>query len=77
MQQSFMDYAHRDLGSRDFVDLNTAMQNLRFVSITDFSGILCKVGTRQKRKINTFSFCVFLLLVLYLLFLPHATRLQK
>ena len=34
---------------------STAIQNLHFVSITDFSGFLC-MGTRQKRKISTFSF---------------------
>ena len=35
----------------------TAIQNLHFASITDFSEFLRKVGTRQKRKIGTFSLC--------------------
>ena len=39
---------------------STAIQNLHFVSITDFSEFLCKVGTRQKRKIGTFSLCFLL-----------------
>ena len=76
MEQSFKDHAHRDLGSRDFVD-GTAIQNSHFVSIIDFSGFLCKVGTRQKRKISTFSFCVSSCLCCNFKFLPHATRLQK
>ena len=36
------------------------MRNLQFVSIADFSGFLCKVSTRQKRRWHIF--CVFLLL---------------
>ena len=59
---------------RDFVDLLyiEVIQNLPFVSIADFSEFLCKVGTRQKRKIGTVlvftfvGFCNFA-------FLPHAS----
>ena len=52
------------LAVRDFVDLLNieVIQNLQFVSLADFFGFLCKVGTRQKRKIDN-SFCVFLLLI--------------
>ena len=65
------------VGSRDFVDLRSATQNLDFVSLTDFSGFLCKVGTRQKRKIGTIFFCVFLLLVVVVSsssHIPHAYK---
>ena len=62
------------LAVRDFVDLwyIKVIQNLQFVSIADFSEFLCKVGTRQKRKIGTVivfpfvGFCNFA-------FLPHAS----
>ena len=56
------------LAVRDFVDL----WNLQFVSIADFSEFLCKVGTRQKRKIGTvivFPFVGFRNFA----FLPHAS----
>ena len=55
------------LAVRDFVDLLyiEVIQNLQFVSLPDFSGFLCKVSTRQKRKIDN-SFCVFLFCLLQL-----------
>ena len=45
------------------------MRNLQFVSIADFSGFLCKVSTRQKRRSH--SLCVSLLLVVVTLRSSH------
>ena len=66
------------LAVRDFVHLRyiEVIQNLQFVSIADFSGFLCKVGTRQKRKIGT-VWCFPLVGCCNFVLLPHATRLSK
>ena len=64
------------LAVRDFVDLwyIKVIQSLQFVSIADFSEFLCKVGTRQKRKIGT---VIFSLPRFSLLCVPPARFLQR
>ena len=66
------------LAVRDFVDLLyiEVIQNLQFVSLADFSGVLCKVGTRQKRKIDN-SVCVFLCCLLLLRVPPTCHTLKN
>ena len=79
MEQSFSRIMHIvTLTVRDFVNLLyiEVIQNLQFVSLADFSGFLCKVGTRQKRKIDN-SFCVFLCCLLLLRVPPTCHTLKS
>ena len=64
---------NRDLGSLYFCSIT--LDHTKFVNLANFSGFLCKVGTRQTRKIRTF-FCFLSCCLLLLRVPPHATRLQ-